>query len=581
MRVARRTVLGAGLGVGAMAWPGFAGAQGGPTRFGLVVGNTAYNSGVGELRNAGADADLVAGTLRACGFDVPAEAVVKNVTRLPLLAAVRAHAARVRAAGPQAVGFLYYAGHGAASASGRNYLIPLVSATEMTDALWDECVDLTELFEILGAAPPRPGDTAPPQANAHIVSLDACRNNLRLPGRSPGGAVYRQVHQADPNHFVSYSTWEGQTASDGDPGATNGPYALGLAAQLGVGGPSVVNMFDLVRLDVKARTRDVQEPMNLSRLNQTATAMRIARVTAPPVVIAPEVTSQTPANTQSLVMACTYSSGPLPPLATPAQDAARVNEALQRSGYVSAIALDPSRTGMMSAIRSFSQRLAQTRGGVCVFYFSGYGASYDGANYLLPSDARVEQPADLDMHGVPLAWVVSEIARAEPRAGVLILDCGRRFSPNVSPRGLQASFDPVSTPANLLVAYGASPGQLASDGGSEGSIFARAFVAEVLQPERRDLVETMIAVNRRVATESGGAQRPWFQTTVRSAPIYFRNAAAARRASIVAPDLQRAPLERAPGPVQGEQPVPPPPTPAEQFQRRNRERPPVERGGGN
>ena len=106
-------------------------------------------------------------------------------------------------------------------------------------------------------------------------------------------------------------------------------------------------------------------------------------------------------------------------------------------------------------------------------------------------------------------------------------------------------------------------------------------MAEVLQPERRDLVETMIAVNRRVATESGGAQRPWFQTTVRSAPIYFRNAAAARRASIVAPDLQRAPLERAPGPVQGEQPVPPPPTPAEQFQRRNRERPPVERGGGN
>ena len=50
--------------------------------------------------------------------------------------AVNAYARRVRAAGPNAVGFFYYAGHGAADA-GTNYLIPVDVKSAEEGELWD------------------------------------------------------------------------------------------------------------------------------------------------------------------------------------------------------------------------------------------------------------------------------------------------------------------------------------------------------------------------------------------------------------------------------------------------------------
>jgi len=513
MRVARRTVLGAGLGVGAMAWPGFAGAQSAAPRFGLVVGNTAYNRGVGELRNAGADADLVAQSLRACGFSVPNDAVVKNVARLPLMAAVRAHVARVQAAGPQAVGFLYYAGHGAAASTGRNYLIPIVSAEEMTDALWDECVDLPWLFNTLGASP-----------HAHIVALDACRNSLRTPDRSPGNATYRNVvaEGREHNTFISYSTWEGQTASDGVPGATNGPYALALAAHMGLEGRSVIDMFDVVRRDVRARTQNIQEPMNLSRLSDTSSSMRIARVSTPPAVVAPQVRADAPSTLRAFVISCDYGGG-LPALMTTRRSADRVADAFERSGFTVMRSINPTRTEMMQRhIRLFREELtAAGPDTVAAVYFAGYAASYNGANYLLPQDARVETDGELELAAVPLSFVIEQVAAARAQFGVAMLDCGRRFSPNVSPRGIQPYLVDTMATRRFLLSFSAVPGQLAIDT-PEGSIFSLGLVEEMLRPERRDFVRTMAAVADNVFRRTDGAQMPFYQYSAGPAPVYFR-----------------------------------------------------------
>jgi CubicO group peptidase (beta-lactamase class C family) len=90
-------------------------------RIALLIGNKDYKAGVGSLTNPLNDIRIVGDALRSVGFEVLKP--VENAHRSQMLIAIHAFAAKLKAAGPDAVGFLYYSGHGIASA-GENYLIP-------------------------------------------------------------------------------------------------------------------------------------------------------------------------------------------------------------------------------------------------------------------------------------------------------------------------------------------------------------------------------------------------------------------------------------------------------------------------
>ena len=90
-------------------------------RIALLIGNQGYDSEIGRLANPHNDVALLEKTLKVHGFEVR---TVRNAGLAGLHQAVNAYARRVQAAGPNAVGFFYYSGHGAADA-GTNYLIPV------------------------------------------------------------------------------------------------------------------------------------------------------------------------------------------------------------------------------------------------------------------------------------------------------------------------------------------------------------------------------------------------------------------------------------------------------------------------
>jgi uncharacterized caspase-like protein len=73
-----------------------------------------------------------------------------------------------KTAGPDAVGFLYYSGHGIASA-GENYLIPTDVDEPSTVQRSMQGVKQTEVLAILRGEAPNA---------AHYLVLDACRNTL-------------------------------------------------------------------------------------------------------------------------------------------------------------------------------------------------------------------------------------------------------------------------------------------------------------------------------------------------------------------------------------------------------------------
>ena len=224
-------------------------AQGGQ-RIALVVGNSGYNAQVGPLANPGRDADLIAQSLTARGFKVT---VVKNTSRVELLTAIDRYAAALGRAGPSAIGFFYYSGHGVANPdTKRNYIVPIDAASAADARLWYESVPLDDVVRTISTAA---------QGASNLIVFDACRDQLALPReRSLGGAKGLVRTEALDSTLIAYSTAPGRTAADRDATALTGPYATELAQHLASDGVDVITMFENVKFGVLQRTGRKQQP---------------------------------------------------------------------------------------------------------------------------------------------------------------------------------------------------------------------------------------------------------------------------------------------------------------------------------
>ena len=130
-------------------------------RIALLIGNQAYKPGVGALANPLNDIRIVGDALKAVGFELLKP--TQNARRADMLRAIHELATRLKEAGPDAVGFLYYSGHGIASA-GENYLIPVDVEEPSTVELSVQGVKHSEVLAILRNEAPNA---------AHYLVLDA------------------------------------------------------------------------------------------------------------------------------------------------------------------------------------------------------------------------------------------------------------------------------------------------------------------------------------------------------------------------------------------------------------------------
>jgi invasion protein IalB len=215
-------------------------------RIALLIGNQNYANEIGRLANPHNDVALLEKTLKDLHFEVT---TIRDAGLAALYQAVNAYTRQVRAAGPDAVAFFYYSGHGAADA-GVNYLIPVDVKSADGAELWDQSLRLTEITRKLKAE----------AGNAtHFVVFDACRNTLKL--KQSGSKALAQSKGFVPvsqesGMLIAYATAEGELASDVGAGA--GPYARVLAEEIMKPGIEAVTMFR--RVQVRVRTAIGQEP---------------------------------------------------------------------------------------------------------------------------------------------------------------------------------------------------------------------------------------------------------------------------------------------------------------------------------
>jgi tripartite-type tricarboxylate transporter receptor subunit TctC len=177
----------------------------------LVIGQNDYQQ-MKKLDNAVNDAQAIASSLRARGFDVT---LLTNIGAKQMRQALAEYRSRLTAS---RLGVIYFAGHGA-QVGNDNVLVPVDLPDVSIRALTQQSVTLRELVNTL----------APAQPEALAIILDACRDNPLLSAQVQKKGLGEPGLNLPTGFMVIYGASVGQTALDSaSPGGSVGTPDNGL-----------------------------------------------------------------------------------------------------------------------------------------------------------------------------------------------------------------------------------------------------------------------------------------------------------------------------------------------------------------
>jgi uncharacterized caspase-like protein len=234
----------------------------------------------------------------------------------------------------------------------------------------------------------------------------------------------------------------------------------------------------------------------------------------------------------------------VPPLSNPVNDGAMMAATLKGAGFdVVDSRHDLSAIETRRALRDFSD--AAYDADVAVVYYAGHGMEVDGANYLIPVDAKLERDTDVFDEALSLERI---LVAAEPakQLRLVVLDAcrdnpfaklmKRTVASRAIGRGL-AKIEPTSP--NTLIAYSAKAGSTAADGDAKNSPFTIALAKHLTTPGL-DVRRAFGFVRDDVLKATGNRQEPFVYGSLGGddVPLVPAPARAASPASEPVPSLQ-------------------------------------------
>jgi hypothetical protein len=211
-----------------------------------------------------------------------------------------------------------------------------------------------------------------------------------------------------------------------------------------------------------------------------------------------------------------------PRLPNPTNDAKAMAESLRAAGFEligGAPQLDLDRAATERAIRNFGAKLVGADVGL--FFYAGHGMQARGTNYLLPVSANLEKEADVRYELIDVAMVLDEMALAESRLNIVILDACRNNP--FGGRGMRAALPGLAqmqAPAGTIIAYATQPGAVAADGAGSNSPYTEVLSKAMLKPGEA-VFDIFNDVGIAVKRNSGGVQQPWVSASPIEGRFYF------------------------------------------------------------
>jgi hypothetical protein len=152
---------------------------------------------------------------------------------------------------------------------------------------------------------------------------------------------------------------------------------------------------------------------------------------------------------------------------------------------------------------------------IAVVYYAGHGIEVNGANFLIPIDAKLARDYDVEDEAVALdriVWALQPVRRLRLilldacRDNPFVARLQRSVSTRAAPKNGLGKLDDVST--DTLVAYAAKEGSVSYDGSGSNSPFAAALLKHIAEPGL-DIRIALGRVRDEVMRTTGNRQEPF------------------------------------------------------------------------
>src|SRR5215208_155679 len=201
------------------------------------------------------------------------------------------------------------------------------------------------------------------------------------------------------------------------------------------------------------------------------------------------------------------------PLTNPINDGAVIAATLRGAGFdIVDYRRDLPAAETRRALRDFADRARDAD--IAVVYYACHGIEVDGANYLIPVDARLERDTDIYDEGLSLDRILIAIEPAKKLRLVILDACrdnpfSRTMKRTVASRAIGQGLAKVEpTSPNVLIAYSAKAGSTAADGDGKNSPFTAALSHHLTKPGL-DVRRAFGFVRDEVLKTTGNKQEPF------------------------------------------------------------------------
>ncbi len=201
------------------------------------------------------------------------------------------------------------------------------------------------------------------------------------------------------------------------------------------------------------------------------------------------------------------------PLTNPVNDGTVMAATLKDAGFdVVDFRRDLPAAETRRALRDFADRARDAD--IAVVYYAGHGIEVDGANYLIPVDAKLERDTDVYDEALSLDRILITIEPVRKLRLVILDACrdnpfAKSMKRTVASRAIGqglAKIEPTSP--NMLIAYSAKAGSTAADGDGKNSPFTIALSKHLTTPGL-DVRRAFGFVRDDVLRSTGNRQEPF------------------------------------------------------------------------
>jgi len=207
-------------------------------------------------------------------------------------------------------------------------------------------------------------------------------------------------------------------------------------------------------------------------------------------------------------------------LPNPVNDANIVADSARKAGFDDVtVALDLTVNSFQRELRTFREKADGAD--IAMIYYAGHGMEGQGANWLIPIDAKLDAVSALADEAINLDEMTEAVSGARIR--MIVLDaCRDNAFGNDWVVGAKTVTQGLAEYGadGVLVIFAAASGKTAVDGSGFNSPFAESLAKRLPQP---GLPIQMLAgiVRDDVLAATGGSQRPFMSAKITGTPVYL------------------------------------------------------------